>query len=290
MNNFHIVTVATESKYYFPYLLESCKNNGKELEVLGYGEKWEGLNWKFKKMVDYLKSLPEKDIVCFVDGYDVICCRDLSEITKVFLDIKEKTGCKMIIGEDKFYNFLKLPARYFMGECKGNNINSGTYIGYAKDLLEIITKIHELDPRPNANDQRITTKYCNMNDDIHCDVDSELFLTLCYPLTELDRFVKIDKNRVLYYKHNTPFFVHGNANAYLDNIIKNLGYNIEDDKIKNELSNTFLKKLFYNDFLPLIRDNFLIILLIIIVIIILINYKTFSLYSKKLSRILSKKK
>jgi hypothetical protein len=53
MNNFHIVTVATESKYYFPYLLESCKNNGKELEVLGYGEKWEGLNWKFKKMIDY---------------------------------------------------------------------------------------------------------------------------------------------------------------------------------------------------------------------------------------------
>ena len=39
INDLHIVTVATESKYYFPYLIESCKRHGKELEVLGYGEK-----------------------------------------------------------------------------------------------------------------------------------------------------------------------------------------------------------------------------------------------------------
>ena len=39
MDKLHIVTVATESKYYFPYLVESCKQNGKNLEVIGYGEK-----------------------------------------------------------------------------------------------------------------------------------------------------------------------------------------------------------------------------------------------------------
>ena len=77
MNKLHIVTVATDSQYYFPYLVESCKRNGKELEVLGMGEVWQGFNWKYVKMMEYLKTLPTDDIVCFVDGYDVVCCRNL---------------------------------------------------------------------------------------------------------------------------------------------------------------------------------------------------------------------
>ena len=47
IHNLHIVTVATHSDYYFPYLKESFKKNGKELTVLGYGEKWKGFNWRF---------------------------------------------------------------------------------------------------------------------------------------------------------------------------------------------------------------------------------------------------
>ena len=102
ISKLHIVTFATESKYYFPYLQESCRRNGKELEVLGYGEKWEGFNWRYIKMIEYLKGLPEDDIVCFVDGYDVICTRNLHELIPVFLKIKEKEGCKMVVGEDNF--------------------------------------------------------------------------------------------------------------------------------------------------------------------------------------------
>jgi len=53
----HIVTVATESKYYFPYLVQSCERNGIKLKVLGYGEKWLGFNWRLRKMIEYLKTL-----------------------------------------------------------------------------------------------------------------------------------------------------------------------------------------------------------------------------------------
>lgn len=31
MNKLYIVTVATHPDFYFPYLVESCKKNGKEL-------------------------------------------------------------------------------------------------------------------------------------------------------------------------------------------------------------------------------------------------------------------
>ena len=33
----HIVTVATDSQYYFPYLVESCEQHGLKLEILGFG-------------------------------------------------------------------------------------------------------------------------------------------------------------------------------------------------------------------------------------------------------------
>lgn len=95
MDNLHIVTVATESQYYFPYLVESCERHGQKLEVLGFDEKWQGFNWRFKKMISYLKTLPKNDIVCFVDGYDVICCRNLKEMPNMFLEIKKKQVVKL---------------------------------------------------------------------------------------------------------------------------------------------------------------------------------------------------
>jgi hypothetical protein len=42
-----IITVATNSKYYFPYLKESIKRNGGELVVLGYNEEWTGFSLKY---------------------------------------------------------------------------------------------------------------------------------------------------------------------------------------------------------------------------------------------------
>ena len=57
MNDIHIVTVATEKDCYMPYLIESCKKNGKELEILGFNQKWKGYNWRLKLMIDYLKNI-----------------------------------------------------------------------------------------------------------------------------------------------------------------------------------------------------------------------------------------
>ena len=159
MDKLHIVTVATDPKYYFPYLVESCKKNGKELEVLGMGEVWQGLNWKFLKMIEYLKTLPTDDIVCFIDGYDVICCRNLNQLVYEFKEIKERTGCKLVVGHDKKSTMMSLSVLFF-GSCNNNNINSGTYIGYVKDTLEIIQKIYELNPKNDADDQVLMTQYC----------------------------------------------------------------------------------------------------------------------------------
>jgi hypothetical protein len=284
MNKLHIVTVVTESKYYFPYLVESCKHNGKELEVLGYGEKWEGFNWKYLKMMEYLKNLPKDDIVCFVDGYDILCCRDLNEMILEFIKIKERTGCKMIVGTNNANPILMFLGNIFFGQCKNQQLNSGTYIGYVSDVLDIIEKIYNLNPKNDSDDQILMTEYCQKNDkEIYIDLKNELFLTFCYPLYEIDKHVEInEKTNMLTYNSNQPFFIHANASGYLDGVISKLGYDIENDKIKNELFQNFWEKKFWHYIKEAFLKFYLIIFFILFIILFTYNFTYFTATKNKL--------
>ena len=171
MNKIHIVTVATESKYYFPYLIESCKKNNMELTVLGFGKKWEGFNWRFNLMREFLITLPLDDIICFVDGYDVICTRNLNELKDTFYTIKNRTKCKIIVGYDNVMNKIlnNIAKIYFTGD-----INAGTYIGECKDLLDMFKTISDTDN--SSDDQILLNKYHNENNNIiYIDKKGELF-------------------------------------------------------------------------------------------------------------------
>jgi hypothetical protein len=273
MDKLHIISVATESKYYFPYLLESCKRNGKNLEVLGNGEKWKGFSWRYELMINYLKNIPSDHIVCFVDGYDVICCKNLNNIVNDFLEIKKRTGCKIIVGSDIPIKTRFLSYIYF-GTCKNKLINSGTYLGYASDILEILTNIYNLNPDSSNDDQILMTKYCQKNDkEIYIDTENLFFLSISSPLEELDKYVEIDKNtHELKYNSNKPYFIHANGYGYLNNVISKLGYTIEKDYIKKELSNNFIEQKVWHYTKDFFIRNIIIILLLILLLIYFINF------------------
>ena len=259
----HIVTVATESKFYFPYLVESCKINGVELEVLGYGEKWRGYNWRFRMMLDYLKKLPDDDVVCFVDGYDVICCRNLHELKEEFLKIKKNTNCKIVTGKAYASPFVKFLGSIHFGLCNDEILNAGTYIGLVKDLKIIISEIYENNPQDNADDQQLIIKQCKtVPHNYVIDADGKLFVTIAYSLSDIRKYVEIDNKKTLYFNENRPFFVHSAGNGFLDTIIKDLGYHYHDNNIKNELIANFFHKTFHH-VLVFVYQNILWILIFI---------------------------
>lgn len=271
MNDLHIVTVATESKYYFPYLVESCKKNGKNLEILGFDTEWKGYNYKFKLIIEYLRKLQENDIVCFVDGYDVLCIKELNQLPYTFIDLKTKHKCKIIVGYDNVDNMLlKLFNRFTFGTCKNSYINSGTYIGYVKDILEIIQKVYNLNRDNKADDQVLLTKYCTLNpNDIYIDVDGEIFLTLIRK-GDLSNYVEI-KNGEIFYNNHRPFFIHAAGGmSHLDSIITRLGYEYNDN-IKDQLLSVYYKKFLY--YLKLNLIYIFITIAIIILVYIIIIYK-----------------
>lgn len=269
MSNLHIITVATHAQYYFPYLVESIKNYGNNLTVLGFNEKWRGFNWKFKKMISYLDLLEPNDIACFIDGYDVLCLRNLSELSDKFIELKNKHNCKIIAGFDNspLKTYSVISTMYF-GKCNKLLLNSGTYIGYVKDIIIVLNDILELNDNDSADDQILMTKYCNINKNknkIYIDVNNEIFLTINSPLQDLSKFVNIENNK-LEYNNQYPFFIHAPGSGYLDNVLLKLNYNL-DRNINNELNNNFFKNKVILYIKHFIRDYYMYILLIMFLII-----------------------
>ena len=232
MNKVHIVTVSTDSKFYFPYLKATCSKFGASVTVLGFGQKWGGYVWKFKQMIEFLNSIPKTDIVCFVDGYDVVCTRDLSQLGSEFLKIKERVGCDIIIAKDYDMPRILTPVlQLYFGTCQKTRLNSGTYIGLAGDLLTILSEATASHPN-EMDDQKLITCYCKLNPSkFYIDVDCKFFYVSLLPMTELS-FPKGGE---------TPFFVHAAGCGYLTNVLTGMGYDV-DPTIKKDLKRYFIKK------------------------------------------------
>lgn len=243
---FHIITVANKSKYYFDYLKESIEKNNGKLTVLGYGLEWKGFMWKFKLMKDHLEKLDKTDIVCFIDGFDVICVNNCDNIINKLNDIKNREKCKIITGFDNVPNKLIkfINSLYFSNNLNTTVINSGTYIGTVNDILQLFNNLNLNNMKDNMDDQCLLNNYYKNNKyDIYIDVNAELFLTISSPLTDLDKFISINNNKV-YYKKNIPFFIHAAGGGYLDTILKKLNYNLKYD-IAKEIKSDYLKKTFH---------------------------------------------
>jgi hypothetical protein len=291
--NVEVITISTDNKFYYSNLVESCKKNKGKLTTLGMGEEWRGYNWRFRKMIDYLSNLSDDSIVCFIDGYDVISCRDLTELADEFIKLKNKYKCKIVVGSDE-YGFIgkKIVAHMSFGKCDNHYLNAGTYIGYVKDLKDIISKIYELNPSDSADDQVLMIQYYNKHPgEIHIDHECKLFLTLMYPLIEVDYFTRITiNNNKLYaidYK-SMPFFVHAPGNGFLNNIITKLGYGTPDIDVKKNLTYALISKMHYQLKRMVMEHKY--IFLSIIVILVVISFTMTKNIIKKKSTISIKNK
>jgi len=257
-----IITVATEKKFYFKYLESTCKDFGGDFVCLGYGERWGGYSWKFKKMISYLASIPPNEFVVFVDGYDVICVKDLSTITEKYKKVRNETNCKLLIASDRSMLLPRFISWFYFGSINGVLINSGTYLGFAGEILEILTKAVKQYPDEN-DDQVLITNYAkNCGNEICIDVDQQFFYAVGDSMSELPS-PPVNKN---------PYFIHAYGCGFLTNILINMGY-IVDDSIKQDLRKEFFKKLAYHITVLIKRNIYIVILVIILTVFIVKKYK-----------------
>lgn len=175
MNDIHLITYATHSEGKFEELINNKFNI--PVKVLGWGEKWQGFMHKFKIMHDYIKTLPDDDIIFFIDGFDSNINQPIDIIKKNFMDMNSD----IVVSKHFESNYIQ---KKIFGDCKNNLIaNAGLYCGYNKSLQDL--GLHILKNNDSSDDQRALNSACKYFNNIAIDKDKKLFNNL----NHLDRYL-----------------------------------------------------------------------------------------------------
>ncbi len=219
-DSFHVVTVATRNDPGLQMLLHSCQYNGITIDILGMGDPYLGNGQKLLYMLEYMKDLPNNDIVLFSDGFDTLFLNDKKTILKKFLAMK--VPC-LFSAEVNCFPEPELCVYFPPSPTKFKYINTGNFIGYVGHLRQIFTNMN---PIPNDCDQRQTIRYYvdGHQNEINLDYYCELF----FPLHALDRidFSTRKKTKTVncLSTGTKPCIVHGNglSKHFLDDIYKDI--------------------------------------------------------------------
>lgn len=157
-----IITYATHRFGTFNDLIKSVP----DIVVLGWGTKWNGFMDKFEGVLEYLESVPDDEIVMFVDGFDTLIKKDLSDVEHVF----KRMNCKILLSKSS--GISRYIDRKIFTECNNVTANSGLYMGYCgyvKFMLQEALKSGEDD------DQRALNMICSRVHFIKIDTDCTIF-------------------------------------------------------------------------------------------------------------------
>jgi len=245
------ITAATHSDGYFPFLLESCKRYNVDLVVLGWGKKWTGFLCKFMWLQEYLQNVPDDEVICFMDAYDVILAKPVSKLESLFRAIHDSINARIIVSCDLHNTLLaKWVVPYVFGLCYNKPVNSGVYVGFAKDIramLAAILKEHE--ETKETDDQILMTQYCSKKKEILVDCDRIISISAVNPFSDV---LNIDgatfQDGMYVYKGASPFIIHGPGNTSLIPLLEKQGYTItpeERSRLDNHHNKVFLKGLSY---------------------------------------------
>lgn len=89
---------------------------------------WEGMFDKIAYMYEEIRNLPDNDIICFIDGFDMIALANENEILEKFLKLK----CDLVFGAEAscYPGFAKPGYPDLNKSSVYKYVNAGCYIGY----------------------------------------------------------------------------------------------------------------------------------------------------------------
>lgn len=173
-SKFHVVTCASHPIPQLQQLLTSAHYNGIKVEVLGLGQPYQGNARKLRGYLQYLQTAPEKDIVMFVDAYDVLILAD----EKTILDRFHQLKVPFLISTDKYcYPLKELADQFPTTSSLFRYLNSGGFIGYAGYLKELFKDLPPF--KDMQSDQAILTRhFLTHRDSYHLDYQNDIFISL----------------------------------------------------------------------------------------------------------------
>jgi len=172
----HPITVGTDRKRCVS-LMDSAMLKKIYPKNLGRNVDWfqdmsgTGGGMKLNLMQEYLKTLPDHDVVLFTDAYDVFFADDLKTITERYLGFQTKV---LFSAERYCWPDESLAPEFPESETPYRYLNSGTYIGRVDELRKIFAD--EIDAR--GDDQYYCHKqFLSGKFDIKLDYEGYIFIT-----------------------------------------------------------------------------------------------------------------
>jgi hypothetical protein len=205
----HVCAVASKPKVGLDQLLHSCEKQGIKIDILGMGKPYRGNIDKLLHTRNYLNTLPDEDVVLFVDAYDVLILADENTILDKFLDMDVPF---VISVERNCWPNPNLASKYPKGPTSFCYINAGSYIGYVYNIKQILNELPTV--KNNKSDQLLfTLNYFTHPEHYTLDYYCDLFLPLC-KVEEEELIVDREKGGVQCRETGTwPCVVHGNGSS-----------------------------------------------------------------------------
>jgi hypothetical protein len=127
----------------------------------------------------------------FIDGFDSLINKDLSDLERVF----KSMNCKVLFSLDKLNGFtgiipdviINYCTKKIFGTCQnGVGANSGLYMGYVKELKQVIDAALI---EPSDDDQRNFNSVCRRFPFIKVDTENAVFENCSSTNDESDAFI-----------------------------------------------------------------------------------------------------
>jgi hypothetical protein len=150
--------------------------------VLGYGTKWKGFIERVKVVNDYVKTLPDNEVVVIVDGFDSYI-KKTDGLRREF----ESMDCKVLLSLSNM-PLLKIVKDYvshrIFTKCKDDSIaNAGLMMGYVEYLKIVFDKMIK---GPSTDDQRNLNLACKDMPFLKIDIHNKI-LHNCTSIEEVNR-------------------------------------------------------------------------------------------------------
>jgi hypothetical protein len=231
-----VIAYGTDRQAYFDLFMASCRRHEIAPVALGWGKQWVGFGQKTTETRDYIKDLPEDEVVLSVDPFDVVFLSGLPEIEEKF----RRASAPMVCGALNLGPFLRrVYDREFnrSGQRVPRNptgydyLNSGTWIstaGYARRLIDRLER--EFGMRPTDMDQEILTSlYVHDRSQVDIDWRCEIFHNLLFKnfitrKPDVKHLVFRDGRVANVATGTLPCVLHASGNALLEGIAAQLGF------------------------------------------------------------------
>ena len=179
---------------------------------------WQGFVDKIIYMIKILDKIPDGDVVCFIDAYDILISNNVECILEKFISFNcnilfsSELVCYPSINRER-YEQLYDNDHHAKIKTNYKYLNSGGYIGYRKNIYQMLTFQSMEDIKTlcqEGGDQNYFTQYY-LNHDlaVKLDVNQTIFQSMCCVQFQDFEF----QNGYLYNKilDTYPSFIHFNG-------------------------------------------------------------------------------